>query len=165
MPRPTVKPRRILALGALILILFFLSPFIWQAGEASLLAIASAGPKPLGEKMEYLGRQRSGPVFICWTECNVYTYYYATDMEYGEMLRYFPKAQPDTYDEIDELYRNPRKKTGDDVVFNASSHNNDIFWIDYLTPDELPNRKLKTTNKKYTVSLEAKKYKIARRSL
>jgi len=61
--------------------------------------IIAASPKPLGNKLEYIGKDSYG----CWLVCDSNpssVYYYATDMNAEEVVKYFKKAQIDNPEDI-----------------------------------------------------------------
>jgi hypothetical protein len=58
------------------------------------------GPKPLGDRLEYIGRTDSGYIpFISDSKFSA-SYYYATTMNPKEILSYFKKSNPDDISDL-----------------------------------------------------------------
>lgn len=110
------------------------------------LAWGNFSPKPLGDKMEYLGKEDYGN--ILGFDTHPYSvYYYGTDMSEEELVGYFDANLKHPVD---------NKAGYADVYFTKSGED---F---YMTYEASSNFK---TSKKYTISMTDEYYNIAKKHL
>ena len=108
-------------------------------------------PKPLGDRLEYVGREDYG----CWIICDsapASVYYYATDMTPEEVVAYFKGANMEL----------PLESEGDNVRIWLKK-NNDSFLVRYYNNDK-KIKKYASENKK-VISLRSQDYSFASKSL
>jgi hypothetical protein len=119
-------------------------------------------PKPLGDRLEYIGKFDTGCAgFPCLGGGPPSaTYYYATDMSMEEVMGYFKGADAE---------ENPvRESEFTDIIFRSTStkegfvvyYHNDT----YMDKEQQKQLGLKQTNKQ-VVSINASYYEIAQKSL
>jgi hypothetical protein len=102
-------------------------------------------PRPLGDKLEYLGKEDYGNIFG-FDSFPSSTYYYGTDMTSEELASYFKKAE---YAPLDNLaFTHARFMTSNGEFMFVYERNSSFV-----------------TNKKYVLSLPKSQYKSAKDSL
>jgi len=152
--KPNKKKRVILIiaiiLDAIILIIVGLIAFsAWQSNQ----------PHPLGDRLEYVGKQDYGYGLSDGPPST--EYYYATDMTVDEVASYFNKT---------ELYKgsptsiNKMSDYASILLSNKSSHVS--FEVDFYDHGSTYDSMSHLINgKKYIISINAKDYAIAKQSL
>lgn len=136
----SVKKHKILTIILAISILLL----VWWA-------FVNLTPKPLGDKMEYLGKVDSGGGLFFRDYAPSSTYYYGTDMEPTELTGYFREA---TYAPIDNFARKH-------AFFTTTEKDFMFIYLDGYAKQSIPY----TSNKKYIVSIQDSEYPIAKKHL
>ncbi|HEU5122054.1 MAG TPA: hypothetical protein VFT59_04360 [Candidatus Saccharimonadales bacterium] len=153
-PKQTKKNRlnAIIAIASVVIgvaaLWLWLAPWVWYDN----------GPKPLGEKMEYVGKRDYG----CWLGfCDSKpgaTYYYATDMNVEEVVRYFGKAKllrtspADSFHRYSTLEFNTQKADFEIKIYTDKS-------------DESKHINIQEPTKKYMISIPHFDYSVAKEAL
>lgn len=119
------------------------------------------GPKPLGDKLEYIGKFDGGCIWICDSE--PYTdYYYATDMTPQEVVDYFKGANLLNYDELTE-WQGSKNST---ATFTFSTRGKEITITYYNNSQEqVDSFQLRPTNKGRAVEIRSTDYFLALQSI
>ncbi len=107
-------------------------------------------PKPLGNGLEYVGREDYG----CWLICDsapASVFYYATDMTPEEVVRYFEKADVEL----------PSESEGVNVRIWLKKDNSS-FLVRYYNDDKI--RKFTSKDRKM-ISVRSQDYETAKASL
>lgn len=118
--------------------------------------------KPLGDKLEYIGKTDYG----CWLACDANpgsTYYYATDMSVEKVAdSLFTKA---TLKEKPQLGSTPmgNKEIQDFWIQLQGSHGQNLYITYYQDASELRHfLHLKDTSKPHVISIGSESYAIAK---
>jgi len=117
-------------------------------------------PRPLGDRLEYLGKRDYGCAWFCDSPPST-TYSYATDMTPPELLEYFPKAQMLDEDDIDHW------QDQGNFRIHFFDQNSNMFTISFRTDtaEHIRNFNLKPTTRAYIVEIESNEYQFAKDSL
>jgi len=118
---------------------------------------------PLGDRLEYIGKDSYG----CWIICDSNPssgFYYATDMNINEVVSYFRKAQLDNPEEI-----RPQDE-GVPISFSLTLPNTqNPLYITYYdnAPRYIHDSKLnlKTTSKPHLITIDSEDYTATKDSL
>ncbi len=124
---------------------------------ASWWAYVSFMPHPLGDKLEYLGKEDFGGGLFFQDYRPYSEYYYGTDMTPEEVISYFKKSSvvKAPSPAVGEAYFGIRAPTGETIY--VTLYDKEIVQTKY--PD------LHKTNKKYILELPSSKYEAAKASL
>ncbi|HEU5122332.1 MAG TPA: hypothetical protein VFT59_05820 [Candidatus Saccharimonadales bacterium] len=109
-------------------------------------------PRPLGDKLEYIGKEDYGSWLPLSSARPASVYYYATDMSKEEVREYFRGAK------VDE----PITPQGGDFLIWAERNNNN-FIIRYHTDKTMLNKY--AHGRKAVVSVRSEDYNLAKESL
>jgi hypothetical protein len=82
-------------------------------------------PHPLGEKLEYIGKEDYGCTGFCDSKPSS-TYYYATDMSIDEVIHYFKRVTIESDQDIHSTSDPSIPRT-----FSLKSPKGDVFYITY----------------------------------
>jgi hypothetical protein len=151
--RKTLSKKVIVIISTIVLII--LIPILW-------FAYTTFSPKPLGDKLEYIGKRDYGCIIFCDSKPGS-VYYYATDMNPDEMTKYFSKATPVNIDRVRE-WRNERESFWLDLKNNQSKEPfNLIYYFD--TVNKISSLKLQSSNKPYVIKINSSQYNAIRDSI
>lgn len=119
-------------------------------------------PKPLGDRLEYIGRTYSGYVPLVSDGNFSARYYYATDMSPREIVRYFKKATADDLADLDSI-----KHTSLPISFSlkAPTTNNPLYITYYNEGQKRAEEFNLKTNKKHVIIIQDEDYQAAKDSL
>jgi hypothetical protein len=114
------------------------------------------GPKPLGDKLEYIGKIDYGCIIFCDVGPGS-VYYYATDMSVGEVEKYFKRANIESpamqrLEYIDITLQNQRTAKP-------------IYLSYYESREGVHASDLKKSNKKHILEINSENYSLAKDSL
>jgi hypothetical protein len=144
----------ILTIGVLLLIL------------AGYWAWNNFSPKPLGSKLEYIGKEDYGCIILFCDSGPSSTYYYATDMSLEEVKKYFGKASAS---EPNMQGTNSRKNNKGIILWsiNFKLNQSQSFLVDYYKDGKYvaSDRNLQTISKEHLISIDAKDYLTIKSSL
>ena len=115
-------------------------------------------PHPLGERLEYLGRQNFGGWFIERSS----EYYYGTNMTQEELKTSFKKAHYDS--SVQDIVGHSATYSSKDMLFNS---NKGGFVITYYNDANavIESLHLPNSNKKHVISIIDSSYDIAKDAL
>lgn len=124
----------------------WLTPWVWYDNTA----------KPLGDRLEYVGKHNYGCVVgFCDSKPGA-TYYYATDMSVEDTIHYFQKAK---------LAKEPQQESKSTYVQMKRDNTNFTFdYYDVKNKDQLGPFEKKFSNKN-VVDINANDYQAAKNSL
>lgn len=113
-------------------------------------------PRPLGERLEYLGKRDHGN-WLGFDSFPYSTYFYGTDMDAKKSIEYFTKANL-----IDE------PGTSSSTSFVLQSPSGETFRVNFYTKEAFEdkyNNSPPPRNSSYILSISDSKYNAARDSL
>jgi hypothetical protein len=153
---PNTKKARIalaITIAITILIAIWVAFYAWGSSSYSSPDV----PRPLGDKLEYIGKEDYGCTGGLCDSGPSSTYYYATDMSIEEIESYFKKAATE--------HPSDRESSSTRIWLKTSSGKSFIvrYYDDKNTIVEKYN--LTASQRKYVISLESTNYETARASL
>jgi hypothetical protein len=112
-------------------------------------------PRPLGDKLEYLGKKDYGNL-LGFDSFPYSVYFYSTDMEASEAVEYFAKGHI-----IDE------PSTQKETSFTLQTSNGETFRVSFYTKDAFEDKysNLPKPKNDYVLSIPSFKYNVAKDSL
>jgi hypothetical protein len=117
---------------------------------------------PLGDGLEYIGKQDYG----CWLVCDANpasVYYYGTEMSVEEVVAYFPKA---SIIDDEEVRAGEAEAIPVTIILKGVNSNNPIYINYYkLGKDQSATFHLSTPRKQHLVSIQDEDYQAAKDSL
>ncbi|HMH70489.1 MAG TPA: hypothetical protein VK502_03740, partial [Candidatus Saccharimonadales bacterium] len=121
------------------------------------------GPKPLGDRLEYIGRKDYGMWLPLTSVTPGSTYYYGTDMSVKEVGKYFKGAEM-----VDTTGTLPDAASYSSQYLHYKNKNNsEKFLIVHYNDAQIIIKKnqLKNTTKKYILSVDSNDYGNTKDSL
>jgi hypothetical protein len=141
-----------------LLIAIWVAFYAWGSSSYSSPDV----PRPLGDKLEYIGKEDSRCIGVFCDSKPSTTYYYATDMNPEEILHYFKKTTLDYPDTM------PDWQTPETILFGLRTpHTPNIIYINYHNNGKVPIKKfdLRDPNKQHVIDINAEDYEAAKASL
>jgi hypothetical protein len=118
---------------------------------------------PLGDKLEYVGKQDYG----CWLVCDsnpASTYYYATDMTIEDMTQVFKNASQDSAPQTSSTTIDNQDVAVKWLSFKTTSGQS--FYVNfYSDPSQLVSHYHFSTTHKYIISIGSESYPAAEKGL
>lgn len=110
-------------------------------------------PHPLGDRMEYLGKEDYGCIWICDAEPSS-IYYYGTDMDTKEIIQYFKFAKIDFVNQ-----------ESDATTLSLTKDNKKIYISLYEDKTNIQGFNTQHTMKKNVLRFRADYYELLKKSL
>lgn len=140
-----------------------LAPSILLVGILlSIISIAtfnSLRAYPLGEKLEYIGKESSGGWFPMSSAAPSDLYYYATDMDAKEVVAYFPKAK------LSGPLQNSSEYVSFDLVTSSEKKISVTLYLDKNTQVKNIPDPFKSTSKRHLFTVADYNYESLKQSL
>ncbi|HMH70490.1 MAG TPA: hypothetical protein VK502_03745 [Candidatus Saccharimonadales bacterium] len=117
------------------------------------------GPKPLGDRLEYIGRTDYGSWLPLSSSSPTGVYYYATDMSIGEVERYFKGAE--MVDQPSNFSLNVQSATiTESIIEFKSKQSNQTFLATYINDGQAIQKKENTrkSSKKHIFTIDDNYY-------
>ena len=122
----------------------------------SLWAWNQVAPRPLGDRLEYLGKEDYGSILgLDYSPYSVY--FYGTDMEVEEVVAYFPKAEL--------RYPIERKSGYIEIILGESTSEETATIYYYSTPDKAQMSFSTNTDKLHVIKTRDANYQLLKNSM